>query len=256
MTRSTPTHFILTLALAFAAMGSDSFVKAKLAASPRGLLPSKPGKGPPRAVRAITMWWVIIHDPGECMNPPDVGDFLRTLPDIMAAAGGVNPAEISIVHASGGVTDAKGFVRLVSTIYKNAADIETEGTEEGPYVWGGPPMIGAPTTIGFKDDSPEIHLVIRDHGPPEKDPADLITQLTRFIDPFCEALGGANVCIDIGTTAFPGNVNDNTSKRDVDVGPFTAAADLGLGVESGSEATLIRVGDALQVVANINIPFV
>jgi len=263
MTRSTPAHFILTLALAFATMGSDSFVKAKLAASPRRLesmfgsakTNSKAGKRTSRAVRAITMWWVIINEPERCENPPTaIGeDFMCTLPDIMAtAAEGVNPAEISIVHASGGVTDENGFVRLVSTIYKTAAEIDTEGTVEGPYVWGGPPMIGVPTTIGFTDDSPEVHLVIRDHGPPEENPADLISQLTRFTDPFCEALGGTNVCIDVGSTAFAGSVEDNTSKKDV--GPFPGSADLG--VESGSDATLIRVGDALQAVANIYIPSV
>jgi len=201
------------------------------------------------------MWWVIINNPGACQNPPDVGDFLCTLADIGATApAGVNLAEISIVHASGGVTDENGFVRLVSTIYKTAADIDTVGTVASTYVWGGPPMIGDPTTIGFTDDSPEVHLVIRDHGSPEDDPADLITQLTRFTDPFCEASGGINVCADIGSTAFAGNVNDNTLTQDV--GPFPGSADLGLAVESGSEATLIRVGDAVQAVANIFIPSV
>lgn len=234
----------------------------------------KPGrkKGKKSAERVITMWWVLFNKPSKCTANPD-GDVKCGMKDIMMVdEGGDNDAEIAIMHASGGISDKNGHLRMTSALYKTCnrdlgLDLvaDTEGALAGHYTSGGPLSLNDEDT-GSKGYCPageatEVHIVLRDHGPMTE---NKFWQLTRFTDPSCSQVGGPNLCTDNGAVAFPPMDGDammakeigtpgcakSGNKCDTDI----EAVQLSTGM--GNEVTLIKVGDVLQVVAEVTVPMV
>jgi hypothetical protein len=226
-----------------------------------------------KAERAITMWWVLFNKPSECTANPS-GDVKCGIKDVMrVGGGGENKAEIVIMHASGGISDKYGCLRMTSALYKTCTNnlvLEgnlTEGGEEH-YTWGGPASIYNSTTgsMGYcpaADEDTEVHIVLRDHGPVTDDE---LWQLTRFTDPSCSQNGGPNLCVDNGAVGFPSINGDGMMTADIGHFPMfppgcAASGDCDADVEEiqlkadmDNKVTLIKAGDVLQVVTQITVP--
>ena len=241
----------------------------------KGAKKGKKGKkGKKSAERAITMWWILFNKPSECAANPD-GDVQCGMPDIMEVAqGGPNDAEIVIMHASGGIPNMDGTLRMTASLYKTCTKdlnlvADTGGALAGHYTWGGPPSLFNATTgsTGYcpaDGETTEVHIVLRDHGPVTE---NKLWQITRFTDPSCSGdNGGPNLCVDNGIVAFPPMATDGLMTKDIGNFPMypagcAKAGDCEANVEAvqltagmGNEITLIKVGDALQVVAEITAP--
>jgi len=215
--------------------------------------------------RVLTMWWVLFNKPNKCEGGK--GEVKCGISDIMENnEGGTNKPEISIIHASGGISDKRGFIRMTSTLYKSQCALKLGPNDSGQYTFGGPSSFSTDTSLGYCPSdtaTTEVHLVIRDHGTPTD---DILLQMTRFTDPSCKQVDGPNTCADIGTTGFPQMKKDDTVKNDVVrfprfpigcaiAGNCTRIEEaIQLQSEDSNEVTIIRVGDSLQVVAELNIP--
>lgn len=233
----------------------------------------KKKKGKASAERAVTMWWVLFNKPSECVTSPE-NDVKCGMPDVMGnAENGTNTPGISIIHATGGIADKKGFLRLTATLYTTTCnlDLVDETTGNGHYTYGGPPPLYALTgsSVGYcpnyeeSGEEPEVHIVFRDHGPVTD---DKLWQITRFTDPSCSDLGGPNVCADIGAIAFASFNEDKMVETDVGHSPMfppgcakagecdKAVEEIQLTSGEGNSVTVIRTGDTLQAVAEIKLP--
>ena len=264
----------LTLTLAFLALAgaSENGIRRKRnLKSGRSLKSGKSSKSGKSAQRAVTMWWVLFNKPSECLASP-AEDVKCAMSDVMGAANGENKADIVIMHAAGGISDMEGCLRLTSTIYKTGTGDLDLGDPSGVehYIWGGPAPLYNPTS-GSKGYCPaegedtEVHLVFRDHGPVTD---NKLWQLTRFTDPSCAQNGGPNVCADSGSAAFASMAEDGMMSKDVGGFPMfppgcAAAGNCDAAVEMiqfsagmGNEVTLVKTGDALQVVAEVFLPMV
>jgi len=211
------------------------------------------------------MWWVLFNKPNKCKGGE--GKVKCAITDVMENnKRGTNKPEISIIHASGGISDKYGFIRMTSTLYKSQCALSLGPNRYGQYTFGGPQSFSNNTSLGYCPSGKamtEVHIVIRDHGPPTD---DKLLQMTRFTDPSCKQLDGPNTCADIGTTGFPQMKEDDTVKNDIGRFPMfpIGCAEVGnctrieeaiqLQSEESNEVTIIRVGDSLQVVAELNIP--
>jgi len=234
---------------------------------------SKKGKQSNKsAERVVTMWWVLFNKPSACITDPG-GPVQCGVPDIMEnAQGGTNAPKIAIMNASGGISNKSGFLRVAAALYKTdscALDLEADN---GQYVWGGPAPLydRRDSSFGYcpwNGEVTEVHIVMRDHGPVTE---NKIQQLTTFTDPSCAEAeeGGSNLCVDIGAVGFPPLSEDGLMTKDIGhfpkFPPGCAAAGedpceeevemIQLQAGSGNMVTLIRTGDALQVVAEITVP--
>lgn len=179
-------------------------------------------------------------------SPCTIADVLTGNPD--------NEAHVGVLHASGGVTDKDGFLRLVASVHKTQCDLVLDL----PFVSGYCPADG---------EEPEVSVVIRDHGPPTE---SLLLQMTEFVDPSCSAAGdgGNNLCADSGYVSF-GQMSGTVVK---DIGRFFSTGcieddpsgwpycseeedAIQLELDQGNQAILIHTGDDVyQVVAEINAP--
>jgi len=180
-----------------------------------------------------------------------------------------NPAWISIVHAAGGISDEYGRLTLTSTIYKTKECLDLADQAGQRDVWGGPPAFnecGGSLTRGYfpaEGEETEVHLVVRDHGPPMD---NWLEQTTTFTDSSCAEKGGSNLCLDIGHVAFP-----NSEKYTQTIGHFPTfppGCFTGGSCSAEEEAIqlskngygipnlvrFIRTGDAVQVVARLILP--
>jgi len=232
---------------------------AKQAKAEKTAKAEKSAKSSKSAERAVTLWWVLFNKPSECAgNGCDMND-------VMSNAGeGSNYPQVSIVHAAGGISDERGFLRMTSTIYKTKEPgLNLENNNR--YVWGGPLVFNIGGSRGYcpaEGEETEVHLVVRDHGPVTGNKLD---QITMFTDPSCAARDGSNLCLDIGYVAFQGDVLTK------DIGHFpmfppdcsTPQSEFGCSAEEeaiqlsagmGNQVTFIRTGDAVQVVAEITLP--
>jgi len=232
----------------------------------------KKSKSNKSAERAITMWWVLFNKPSACITDPE-SDIKCGVPDIFAnAVGGTNNPNIAIINASGGISDSNGFLRLAAALYKtDSCKLDLEG-DNGHNVWGGPSKLydGVQlydgSSIGYcpaDGEVTEVHIYIRDNGPVTE---NKIKQLTTGVAPSCSQAGGSNLCADIGAVAFPPMSEDGLMTKDIGHFPIfpPGCADaeaceenvemVQLTAESGNEMTLVRTGDALQVVAEITVP--
>ena len=223
----------------------------------------KSAKSSKSAERAVTMWWVLFNKPSECVGAVDAADC--GIMDVMSnVEAGTNTPQISIVHAAGGISDERGFLRLTSTIYKTKKpSLILENNNR--YVWGGPPGTfydgGTQGYCPANGEETEVHVVLRDHGPVTENKLD---QITTFTDPSCAARGGSNLCLDIGALAF--QTQEGVITKDIGHFPMfppgcatinecsaeEEAIQLSAGM--GNQVNLIRTGDAVQVVAEITLP--
>jgi len=178
-------------------------------------------------------------------SPCTIADVLPLSPD--------NEAHVGVLHASGGVTDEDGYLRLVASVYKTQCDLD----HALPFVYGLCPADG---------EEPEVSVVIRDHGPPTD---HLYLQMTDFSDPSCSFAGGNNVCADSGYVSFGQTSGTNDIGRFFPTGcieddpsagwPYCGEEEdeIQLELGQGNQAMLIRTGeDHYQVVAEINAPMV
>ena len=224
------------------------------------------------AQRAVTMWWVLFNKPSECKTNPTM-PIKCGVPDVMQNANnGENLPQISIMHASGGISDTNGFLRLNAALYKTSScdlDLGKHDIGNGHYLYGGPPALydaegGA--SRGYcpaAGEDTEVHIVLRDHGP---ETSDKLWQITRFTDPSCSQNGGPNVCADNGAIAFPPMSENGMMTKDIGNFPMfppgcsqdgsctKAQEAVQLTAGMGNQVTLIRTGDALQAVAEVTLP--
>mmetsp|Transcript_11423 Transcript_11423/g.16827 ORF Transcript_11423/g.16827 Transcript_11423/m.16827 type:complete len:268 (+) Transcript_11423:42-845(+) len=263
----------VSLKLTFLLLGA-----CNVAATKRTLKGAKSAKGgkstksTSSAVRVNTMWWVLFNKPSACVEYSATSDGPHcSLRDVTGPDADTenNGAQISIVHASGDISDEDGNIRFVSSIYKSCNERLLDLTgENGVNAWGGPEFWVVPFggSIGYcpaDGEDTEIHIVLRDHGPPTE---DLIQQLTTFTDPSCGQRGGPNLCVDNGVSAFAPIAMDGSVTQGVNIFPFFNPAtcfdsnfvvctqeQVDAQIESGT-ATLARTGDALQAIVTLVVP--
>jgi hypothetical protein len=226
-------------------------------------------------VRSVTMWWIIFNNPNACTGGYDDSELKCGLSDVMGATSDENNAMISIFHATGGVSNRKGYLRLTATLYRTSNPLHLTSDTDEHYVWGGPLLLynnenGSNGYSPVGEDA-EVHVVFRDHGPPPEDKEALLKQLTRFNDPLCGQNDDQNTCVDVGIAAFPimsndGNISAAISgfpmfpDKCVETGDCTEmqrAVQLSACDDyHDNSASLIRSGggDSIQVVADIRLP--
>lgn len=128
---------------------------------------------------AYSVWWAIFNNPQGCDAPCDVFD-LR-----------------NVTQAQGSLINGSGFVGDGSTIF-HQTHLKRLDPEEKSVEAGDPR--GVPNTYNS-----EVHIVIRNHGPAETDPADLALQIGSF-GPFCNPPGCHNTAaVPFGRLGSPGN---------------------------------------------------
>lgn len=123
---------------------------------------------------AVTVWWVVFNHPENCASSPCVEDDLF-VPEV----------EASVFNATGALVDANRKVRFATALYETGpdfADIE-------PFT----SLIGGPGLVDSQ--GAEIHIVVRSHGPAIEGLES--EQITLFLEPGCQDLGGPNECVDI-----------------------------------------------------------
>ncbi len=160
---------------------------------------------------AVTLWWLFFNNPDGCLTNPGAPEQCGEI-DVFSeaylesvATGAPDPslispnkiAKLGVVFATGGVTDARGRIRLVASAYRNAPDV--------PLSLG--PGVVDPLDLrrAFENPNAEIHLVLRDHGQAVR--GGLITQITNFLEPFCSDplllfFAGENTCQDVQFAVF------------------------------------------------------
>jgi len=240
----------------------------KSAKAPKASKMPKAPKSPKSANRVMTMWWVIFNKPSKCTGgSTNPGEPTCGLSDVMANnAEGTNSPEISIINASGGIPNENGFLRMAAVIYETQCDLDLESSSgNGHYLMGGPPNLSQGRQYGLcpaTGEQSELHIVIRDHGPPTENE---LWQMTRFTDPSCSVKGGpGNLCADSGVVAFPALNGDVVVTRSVGgfpaypVGCFMDAKctelEEAIQLRSGSKVTLIQTGSGYQAIAEISAP--
>jgi len=197
--------------------------------------------------RAVTLWWIVFNQSQNCITNPGAVKACGA-PDVFGqayldslAAGEPDPslispnlaADIAVIHAGGAVTNARGQVRIVASLYRsNPADV--------PLNLGGGSVVD-PLGLGnaWTNVDAEVHFVVRDHGRAVL--KDLGTQLTNFLEPNCSdpTLGfvaGPNICADVQDALFAPGFSGT-----VEMGSFETGE-----VVPGARATLYRNGDNLQ----------
>lgn len=123
---------------------------------------------------AVTVWWVVFNQPENCASSPCSVDDLF-VPEV----------EGSAFNATGALVDANRKVRLVTALYETGPDF----ADIGPFT----SLIGGPGLVDLQ--GAEIHIVVRSHGPAIEGQED--QQITLFLEPGCQDLGGPNECVDI-----------------------------------------------------------
>jgi hypothetical protein len=238
----------------------------------KGKKGKKKKKGKKTKSRVVTMWWIVFNKPSECTGGSS-DEVECGLSDLMgAASSGDNKPMVAVFHATGGVADDKGHLRLTATLYKTSTPLDLTSDADEHYVWGGPPPLynDENGSIGYSPadgEDAEVLVVFHDHGPPAKDEDDLLKQLTRFNDPLCGQNGGSNTCVDVGFAAFPTMSSDETVSAAISGFPMfpegCAKEDECTRIqeqvqldEGQKMAHLIRSGggDSIQVVAELRLP--
>ncbi len=127
---------------------------------------------------ALTVWWVVFNQPANCATSP-CGE-----PDLF------NPTtQASAFYATGGLTRDEGRVMFVASLYETVPG-RFQSIDANTSLLGGPGLLDARKA--------EIWAVVRSHGPALFDvPGAVRDQITGFLDPNCQDLGGPNECADI-----------------------------------------------------------
>lgn len=169
---------------------------------------------------AVTLWWLFFNNPDGCVSNPgapeqcgEVDVFGEAYLDSVAMGSpdpsliSPNPnAKLAVIYATGGVTDARGTIRLTASAYRSAADT--------PLSLG--PNVVDPLGLGRALENPdaEVHLVLRDHG--RKVRNGMIAQITNFLEPYCSDplflfYAGPNTCQDVQFAVFgPGESGEDS----------------------------------------------
>jgi hypothetical protein len=124
------------------------------------------------AGNAYSVWWAIFDNPRGCDGPCDPSDLGR------------RQAQASLVNGGGFV--AEGSTQFYGS-HLSRHDVE------GRHV-----QVGDPSGV----DNPygaEVHVVLRDHGPAETDPANLAVQISTFSE-FCNLPPG--ICRNVSLAVF------------------------------------------------------
>lgn len=188
---------------------------------------------------ALTAWWVVFNDPAACTAgpAPDGGTCLiipvldPPLVDDLFASNGC------VIHGSGAVSDRRGRVRLVASLFLN----DLVDDPSNPCVLGSAGLLDPMTA--------EAHLVVRNHGKPLRDRDLFLDQLTTF-NGGCPGgpTDGPNDCADL-QAAFhaacaPGDADCDPVRSDRDVlwlpEPFLEFA--GLSTRKAKALALRRAG--------------
>lgn len=127
---------------------------------------------------ALTVWWVVFNKPDNCATSPcGESDLFR--PAVQASA----------FYATGALTDEEGDVMFVTPLYETVPG-RFQNIDLNTSLLGGPGLLDARKA--------EIHVVVRSHGPALFDvPGGVRDQITGFLDPGCQDLGGPNECVDV-----------------------------------------------------------
>lgn len=134
---------------------------------------------------ALTLWWVVFNNPQHCATSPcDLSDLSTP------------PVRGSVFYASGALTDEAGRATFVAPLYDTVPGRFQQHDPEETAPIAGPGLVDARTA--------EIHVVVRSHGPARTDiPEAVRKQLTRFLSPTCEELGGPNECRNLQFAMHP-----------------------------------------------------
>lgn len=164
--------------------------------------------------RAVTVWWLVFNNPAACTENP--GGLERCGPnDVFGPAyveslenGAPDPAliapnlaaQIGVVFATGGTTNAQGWIRLVGAIYRSAPG---GGLDIGSGNIVDPLALGR----GYENPNAEVHLVVRDHGKAHPNRTELRSQILNFLEPYCsdpnlDYFAGPNLCRDAQFAQF------------------------------------------------------
>ena len=147
---------------------------------------------------AATVWVVVFNKPWLC------GGSDAPVPGARCSEADIgNPAvEPAIIYATGGLTDMWGNFVAVASIYESKVMLDLPN-EVDP----------ADLNRGMRRSQAEFHIVIRDHGhvvgPALPEPPlaavwiPLKEQITAFLEPGCQDLGGDNVCEDVQFAIVP-----------------------------------------------------
>lgn len=202
---------------------------------------------------AVTMWWVIFNNPGACLaNPGGVEkcgavdlfgqDYLDSVAAGNPDAGLImvnTPAGVSVIYATGGVTDARnGRILLAASIYRSP--------QEFLMLDGAQIVDPLATGLGLINMAAEIHLVVRDHGRARRE--GFVTQVSNFLEPFCSDPllgyeGGRNLCVDVQAAVYAPDEDGLDEVVDLSNGRALSFA----------QAHLFRQGDVVQAILKTHI---
>ncbi len=146
----------------------------------------------------MTVWFVAFNKPWLCggSDAPVRGA------NCSEADLGNADAEPAVFYATGGLTDMYGNLVVAAAAYESKVTPDLP-SEVDP----------ANLNRGLRRSQAENHVVIRDHGhvvgPPLPEPPlaavwiPLKEQITEFLDPGCQDLGGDNECVDVQFAIVP-----------------------------------------------------
>lgn len=181
--------------------------------------------------QAITVWWVLFHNPQNCQAGPGNCDPFVDGPR--------RNVRTTVFYATGGVTDPYygGSITLAGIAYTSRGIKDLTPPPNPTDINPVPPGTVEGRTFLGPDFDPEVLLVVRTHGPQAPDEADFLAQIMNFNDPLCGT--GNNDCFDAQGVRF---LQGEQGRKDV--------FDLSNGEAIGDHAFgfLNRQGDALQFV--------
>jgi hypothetical protein len=174
--------------------------------------------------QAFTVWWIIWNHPELCLGPM-FDDGLCSFDDF-----GTPGVDVAVLYATGQTANPGEPFMLVASMYETSEEF-MPGPRTDPFGFG----------EGLQDASEaEILVIVRSHG--DTLPGMVDDQVTLFLEPGCQDLGGPNVCVDIQTAVLPAG-------SDKVVNPLYTLESVGDGTfEAVGTATLIRSEDAIQLI--------
>lgn len=225
--------FIFTFSLALLSGVTASYLDVKRGLRHTSLVNNdEDGRELSETERAVTVWWVIFHNPWKCAEGPGTcgeADFFT-------------PAvKTSVFYATSGITDSSGEICLAGSTYKTNGKSnllpQPDPNDISPLsrgAWG----------ITFLGGDPEILMVVRDHGPKSANEDEYLAQILNFNEPLCSNQGGPNDCNDVQFVKFL--QGEEGKKNLLNFPGFPEPPE-------DAFAFLNRQGDALQIVIKTNI---
>jgi len=256
---------------------------SKSSKSSKSLKSSKSASRSSSSPRVVSMWWVIFNRPEKCANyAAPVNGLKCTYDDLIKDYGDDPDPKIGFIHASGGISDNDGNVHMVSTLYRTSTNcgafLDLNNEEGVCKTCGGPATLydpDNPLSYGYcnnigrdeiEGDDVEVHIVIRDHGPPVKNTLRLKNdQMTLYTDPSCKSEGGKNTCVNSGYYGIPPITGDETESGQIGRYPgyqkgcakdeTCTTMEEKVQLKEG-RVVVTRTDDSFQVIINLKIPSV